>query len=129
VFQDATAFLGHAQSHHSNSCDGSHRPSSKHSGVDCIYDAPIRAALAMGKKTLNRYYTLTDASEVYRIAMSAFLIDLLSHIYCNSFGSITSLPQTHILCKGWLGACMDRLHKRSFESNLTGLMLINPLKE
>jgi hypothetical protein len=25
--------------------------------VDRIYDAPIRAALAMGKKTLNRYYT------------------------------------------------------------------------
>jgi hypothetical protein len=35
-----------------------------------IYEAPIRVALIMGKKTLNRYYTLTDSSEVYRIAMS-----------------------------------------------------------
>jgi hypothetical protein len=33
-------------------------------------DTPIRLALAMGKKTLNRYYTLTDSAEVYRIAMS-----------------------------------------------------------
>jgi len=30
----------------------------------------IRAALAMGKRTLNRYYNKTDHSEVYRIAMS-----------------------------------------------------------
>jgi hypothetical protein len=29
----------------------------------------IRAALALGKKTLNRYYDKTDHSEVYRIAM------------------------------------------------------------
>ncbi|GLB45805.1 hypothetical protein LshimejAT787_3000140 [Lyophyllum shimeji] len=29
----------------------------------------IRAALGIGKKTLNQYYELTDSSEVYRIAM------------------------------------------------------------
>jgi len=29
----------------------------------------IRAALAMGKQTLNRYYNKTDHSEVYRITM------------------------------------------------------------
>ena len=29
----------------------------------------IRAALAIGKTTLNKYYNLTDQSEVYRIAM------------------------------------------------------------
>jgi len=33
------------------------------------YSASIRAALAIGKKTLNRYYNKTDHSEVYRIAM------------------------------------------------------------
>jgi hypothetical protein len=38
--------------------------------VNRTFDAPIRVALALGKKTLNRYYTLTDSSEVYRIAMS-----------------------------------------------------------
>jgi hypothetical protein len=38
--------------------------------INKALDAPIRIALALGKKTLNRYYTLTDSSEVYRIAMS-----------------------------------------------------------
>jgi hypothetical protein len=38
--------------------------------VNRTFDAPIRVALALGKKTLNCYYALTDSSEVYRIAMS-----------------------------------------------------------
>jgi hypothetical protein len=29
----------------------------------------IRAAVEIAKKTLNKYYSLTDASELYRIAM------------------------------------------------------------
>ena len=29
----------------------------------------IRAAMLIGKKLLNKYYTLTDHSEVYQIAM------------------------------------------------------------
>jgi hypothetical protein len=29
----------------------------------------VKAALAVGKTTLNRYYNKTDYSEVYRIAM------------------------------------------------------------
>ncbi|KAF8168385.1 hypothetical protein B0H34DRAFT_628546, partial [Crassisporium funariophilum] len=33
------------------------------------YSVALKAALAMGKKTLNRYYNKTDHSEVYRIAM------------------------------------------------------------
>lgn len=33
------------------------------------YSASIQAALSLGKKTLNRYYTMTDHSEIYRIAM------------------------------------------------------------
>ena len=31
---------------------------------------PIQAALMMGKKTLNRYYSKTDNSNLYQIAMS-----------------------------------------------------------
>lgn len=31
--------------------------------------SPIRAAVTLAKKTLNRYYELTDSSDVYRIAM------------------------------------------------------------
>jgi hypothetical protein len=33
------------------------------------YPLAIKAALAIGKKTLNRYYDKTDLSEVYRITM------------------------------------------------------------
>ncbi|KIK76678.1 hypothetical protein PAXRUDRAFT_169128, partial [Paxillus rubicundulus Ve08.2h10] len=38
----------------------------------------IHAAVELAKKTLNRYYSLTDNSEVYRIAMSK------SHIFVQS---------------------------------------------
>jgi hypothetical protein len=33
------------------------------------YSKAIRAALALGKRTLNQYYDKTDHSKVYRIAM------------------------------------------------------------
>ncbi|TDL21153.1 hypothetical protein BD410DRAFT_692841, partial [Rickenella mellea] len=33
------------------------------------FQRSIQASLTIGKKTLNRYYNLTDDSEVYRIAM------------------------------------------------------------
>jgi hypothetical protein len=38
------------------------------------YPPAIKAALAIGKKTLNRYYNKTDHSEVYRIAMGMYLL-------------------------------------------------------
>jgi hypothetical protein len=48
-------------------------------------DASIRVALTLAKKTLNRYYTLTDSSEVYRIAMSmsCFLFFCCCHDHPN----------------------------------------------
>jgi hypothetical protein len=33
------------------------------------FNPAVRAAIKIAKKTLNRYYSLTDASELYRIAM------------------------------------------------------------
>jgi hypothetical protein len=38
--------------------------------ADSSYSAAIASALKIGKKTLNRYYSKTDLSETYRIAMS-----------------------------------------------------------
>ncbi|KAE9383909.1 hypothetical protein BT96DRAFT_843140 [Gymnopus androsaceus JB14] len=35
-----------------------------------ILSEPIRHMLSTGKKTLNKYYTLTDDSDIYRMAMS-----------------------------------------------------------
>ena len=34
----------------------------------------VKAALAIGKRTLNHYYDKTDHSEVYRITMSTYFI-------------------------------------------------------
>jgi len=44
------------------------------------YPMSIKAAIAIGKKTLNRYYDKTDHSEVFRIAMgtTSFIILLMS---------------------------------------------------
>jgi hypothetical protein len=38
--------------------------------LDVKFSVSIKAALAVGKKTLNRYYSKTDMSDVYRTAMS-----------------------------------------------------------
>jgi hypothetical protein len=45
--------------------------------TDSKYSVLIQATLAMGKKTLNHYYSKTDYSEVYRIAMSEYITLLL----------------------------------------------------
>ena len=45
------------------------------------YLSPLRTALSMGKILLNKYYSLTDDSEVYHIAMSMSLL----FMYTNSF--------------------------------------------
>jgi hypothetical protein len=39
--------------------------------IDNRYCLAIQAALTIGKKTLNHYYSKTDLSNVYRIAMSS----------------------------------------------------------
>jgi hypothetical protein len=45
---------------------------------DRILSLAIKASLALGKKTLNCYYSLTDSSEVYRIAMVAWFTFLFA---------------------------------------------------
>jgi hypothetical protein len=37
------------------------------------YSPAVQATLTIGKNLLNKYYSLTDDSEVYRIAMGMFL--------------------------------------------------------
>ena len=37
--------------------------------LDATYSPPIREGLQMAKKTLNCYYSRTDESHLYRIAM------------------------------------------------------------
>ena len=55
---------------------------------DLKYSEAICAALALGKRTLNRYYDKTDHSEVYRIAMgtlSTFLSVRQALIFLSQF--------------------------------------------
>ena len=46
------------------------------SGSEDEYDDAIRVACSLVKKTLNKYYSLTDASTAYRIAMSMYTAPL-----------------------------------------------------
>ncbi|KAJ3965890.1 hypothetical protein EV361DRAFT_809966, partial [Lentinula raphanica] len=39
--------------------------------------APVRHTLLIGKRTLNKYYQLTDDSYIYRMAISTFLLHFL----------------------------------------------------
>ena len=45
-----------------------------------ILSPAIKASLGLSKKTLNRYYSLTDSSNVYHIAMGASCCALASHM-------------------------------------------------
>lgn len=44
--------------------------------LESTFSAPVLAAITIAKKTLNRYYSLTDDADVYRLAMS------MSHFFC-----------------------------------------------
>ena len=44
------------------------------------YPLAIKAALSIGKKTLNRYYDKTDHSEVFRITMGKNFLAVLQYI-------------------------------------------------
>lgn len=62
----------------------------------------IRAALLLGKKTMNKYYDKTDHSELYRIAMSTgscSTYDVKAHIV----DSPPSPPQARLLQECRLG--------------------------
>ena len=39
------------------------------SGLVNDYDRPVRTACVLGRKLLNKYYSLTDGSAAYRIVM------------------------------------------------------------
>jgi len=69
------------------------------------YKPCIQAAVVMGKKLLNKYYSYTDHSELYHIAMgeltslNARSLALLTNNFCSS----SSKPQAGLLRSGRLG--------------------------
>ncbi|KAG2057667.1 hypothetical protein BDR06DRAFT_838264, partial [Suillus hirtellus] len=46
--------------------------------ITCTYELAIRASLGLANKTLNHYYSMTDWSEVYQIAMGESFSILLT---------------------------------------------------
>lgn len=52
---------------------------------DCSLSSTIKASLGLGKKTLNWYYSLTDSSEVYHIAMGVYSGLCFSYVGSNNF--------------------------------------------
>jgi hypothetical protein len=77
------------------------------------YPLAIKAALAVGKATLNRYYNKTDHSEVYRIAMGTVipLIQTWVNSFLPSFFSPTPSTQAGLLQESGMGASLDRQGK------------------
>ena len=67
------------------------------------YPKAIKAALAIGKKTLNRYYNKTDHSKTFRIAMGMFFNLQYVKQLIDFILSFTSSTQARILRKGRMG--------------------------
>lgn len=68
------------------------------SAVNISLKPSIRRSLLIAKKTLNRYYNMTDWSETYRIAMGeSFFILLLLRLLTNTANSFTVLHPRHKL--------------------------------
>jgi hypothetical protein len=78
------------------------------SALDLSLPASIRAAATLGKRTLNKYYTMTDLSEVYRIAMGkAFVFCVYPALVIDWTGSSTPSPQVGLLQGSQVGQGMD----------------------
>jgi hAT family C-terminal dimerisation region len=83
----------------------------------------IRASLGLAKKTLNRYYTMTDLSDVYRIAMGTYFQTSLA--MCSYIISVVLHPRhklAYFASAGWQQEWIDTAKslvydefKRSYE--------------
>ena len=60
------------------------------------YSTAIRAALEVGKNLLNKYYSITDNSEVYRIAMGMSKVIFIYYLI-NFLVSSSPSAQTQVL--------------------------------
>jgi hypothetical protein len=83
----------------------------------------VRAAIKITKHTLNKYYSLMDSSEVYRIAMGRFMVYfvfycLIVYFYCSTPPS----SQTRILRSRRMGSRLDQ-HSESSHSRPIQVMI------
>lgn len=131
MFKDATTFFSRATPNlttvipaidHINEILTSHES-------DESLNGSVRAALSLGKKTLDRYHSLTDSSEVYQIAMgefdfSLFIFTLYFHTKTNTSipCSLAPTPQALIFPNRWMDCWLDpnrwETHPRRIRSPL-----------
>ncbi|KAG2050354.1 hypothetical protein BDR06DRAFT_891921, partial [Suillus hirtellus] len=81
VFKDATTFFSRATPNLATiipAIDHIDEILTSHES-DKSLNGSVRAALSLGKKTLDQYYSLTDSSEVYQITMVLHLCHKLSY--------------------------------------------------
>jgi len=78
----------------------------------------VEAVIEIAKQTLNCYYSLTDASELYRIAMGLLFCESLlspsAHFCCQCFTLVTNLPTSKLPVEHLNGLT---LHKPLFAPN------------
>ena len=67
------------------------------------YERSIQAALAIGKKLLNKYYDMSDHSELYRIAMGMSIHHWNPFLPLINLSSSSPKPQAGILQDGQMG--------------------------
>jgi hypothetical protein len=70
--------------------------------------AAVQAALALGKKTMNKYYECTDYSELYWITMSTFFSFTSDSRLIVALFSSSPLPQASLLQKTEVAGRLDR---------------------
>lgn len=81
--------------------------------ISSQYSPAIRAALGIGKQTLNRYYSKTDQSDLYHIAMGMYFEFFdrfydLTELKCTcSATSFRSMLQTNIFSESMVGERVD----------------------
>ena len=66
------------------------------------YPLAIKAAIAIGKRTLNRYYDKTDQSDVFRIAMGTFYFIFYNELFLIIL-SVAPSSQAPIFQERWMG--------------------------
>lgn len=70
----------------------------EHGNTETIeFSPPVRAALLVAKRTLNRYYNLTDDSEIYHICISIYHYVVFDGFYLIILCSLTPPPQDGLL--------------------------------
>ncbi|KAE9384307.1 hypothetical protein BT96DRAFT_842444, partial [Gymnopus androsaceus JB14] len=72
-----------------------------------VLSDPIRHALSIGKKTLNKYYTLTKDSDIYCMAMGTYFLSYFKQSSNNHIVLHPSLKLNYFRNAGWMDAWIE----------------------